>query len=259
MARGYQQGYSGNVTSMFNVEGRRRKARTMNRVLTESCDRPLSALSALNVGGSAGIIDEYLSRHFGSVTGVDIDTEAIQFARDTYQKDQLHFEVGDAMALRFDAATFDVVVCSQVYEHVPDAAMLMAEMYRVLKPGGKAYFAAGNRLMYREPHYNLPLLAVIPRPLAHRYLRLVGKGDYYYEKHFTYWGLKHLVRSFSVTDYTPLIIRDPDKYQARYMMKTGTLKHTLARFLARYAIWLVPGYIWVLEKPMRTMQNAEVM
>ena len=128
MARGYQQGYSGNVTSMFNVEGRRRKARTMISVLTESCDRPLSALSALNVGGSAGIIDEYLSRHFASVTGVDIDTEAIQFARDTYQKDQLHFEVGDAMALRFDAATFDVVVCSQVYEHVPDAAMLMAEM-----------------------------------------------------------------------------------------------------------------------------------
>ena len=75
----------------------------------------------------------------------------------------------------------------------------------------------------------------------------------------TGWGFQRLMCGFSETDYTPLIIRDPDKYQARYMMKTGTLKHTLARFLARYAIWLVPGYIWVLEKPMRTMQNAEVM
>ncbi|MCX2977270.1 class I SAM-dependent methyltransferase [Candidatus Marimicrobium litorale] len=259
MERGYQHGYSGSVTSMFDIEGRRRKARTMVSVLSECSDRPLAGLHALNVGGSAGIIDEYLSRHFASVTGIDIDETAIQFARKTFNNENLHFETGDAMALRYEADTFDVVVCSQVYEHVPDAGKLMAEMYRVLKPGGKIYFAAGNRLMYREPHYNLPLLAVIPRPLAHRYLRLVGKGEYYYEKHFTYWGLKHLVCSFSVTDYTPLIIRDPDKYQARYMMKTGTLKHGLARFISRYAIWLVPGYIWVLEKPMTTMRNAEVM
>ena len=258
MARGYQQGYSDSVSSMFDSEGRRRKARTMVSVLSECSDRPLAALHALNVGGSAGIIDEYLSRHFASVTGIDIDEKAIQFARKTFNNDHLHFEIGDAMALRHDADTFDVVVCSQVYEHVPDAGKLMAEVYRVLKPGGKVYFAAGNRLMYREPHYNLPLLAVMPRAFAHRYVRLAGKGEYYYEKHLTYWGLKRLVCSFSMTDYTPLIILDPDKYQAQYMMKTGTLKHRLARFLSRYAIWLVPGYIWVLEKPIHTKQNAEV-
>ncbi len=73
MARGYQQGYSDSVSSMFDSESRRRKARTMVSVLSECSDRPLAALHALNVGGSAGIIDEYLSRHFASVTGIDID------------------------------------------------------------------------------------------------------------------------------------------------------------------------------------------
>ena len=58
-----------------------------------------------------------------------------------------------------------------------------------------------------------------------------------------------LVRRFRVTDYTPLIIREPARYQAQYMVKTGTLTHRLARFLSSYMIWLVPGYIWVLEKP----------
>ncbi|NQX88065.1 MAG: class I SAM-dependent methyltransferase [Halioglobus sp.] len=249
MDRGYQHSYSEIMPSMFDKEGRQRKAKTMITVLSEHVHTPLSELSALNIGGSAGIIDEYLSRYFGQMVGVDIDEKAIAYARQRFQKEGLTFEVGDAMDLRYGPDLFDVVICSQVYEHVPDARVLLAEIFRVLKPGGAVYFAAGNRLMVQEPHYKLPFLSVLPRPVAHRYLRLTGRGEYYYEKHFTYWGLQRLVSHYDVTDYTPLILADPVKYGAEYMVTPGSWTQKIAECLSRYMIWVVPGYIWVLEKP----------
>ena len=236
---------------MFDHKGRQRKAMTMVSVLSEHAKAPLANLKLLNVGGSAGIIDEYLSRHFLHVTGIDIDEKAIQYARNHFQKDRLSFEVGDAVNMKYKDATYDVVICSQVYEHVSDAKALMSEIFRVLKPGGVAYFAAGNRIMFNEPHYNLPLLSVLPRSLAHLYMKLSGKGDCYYEKHLTYWGLKKLVREFELVDYTPLILSNPLKYNTDYMIKPGSSKQKIAIFLSKHMIWLVPGYIWLLEKPAR--------
>jgi ubiquinone/menaquinone biosynthesis C-methylase UbiE len=249
MERGYQEDFSSLGTAMFNVEERERKAKTMIAVLQQYFGQDLGAMSVLNVGGSAGIIDNYLSGYFGTVTGIDIDEKAIVHAQHNYQRDNLTFEVGDAMQLRFADNSFDVVVCSQVYEHVPDSELMMQEIYRVLKAGGVCYFAAGNRLMWNEPHYNLPLLSVLPRPLAHLYIKAAGKGSHYYEKHLSLWGLRKLVCDFETTDYTKDIIRSPSRYHAEYMMRPGTLKSRVANVMARYFFWLVPGYIWVLQKP----------
>ncbi len=249
MERGYQNAFSDKGAAMFDVAGRQRKAMTMICVLSDYIDKPLDTLSVLNVGGSAGIIDEYLSRYFRQVTSIDIDNKAILYAKNNFQKEGLVFEIGDAMDMKYEPNSFDVVICSQVYEHVPDANILMSEILRVMKPAGVVYFAAGNRIMLNEPHYNLPLLSVIPRPLAHLYIKISGKGEYYYEKHFTYFGLKRLVNEFKATDYTPLILSDPEKYKVDYMVKPGSIKHKIATFLSKYMIWLVPGYIWLLEKP----------
>lgn len=220
----------------------------MVSVLSEHCETDLSSLTLLNVGGSAGIIDEYLSRYFRHVTGIDIDEKAIQYAKNTFSKDNLVFELGDALNLRYADESFDVVICSHVYEHVTNANTMMKEIHRILKPGGFVYFAAGNRLMYNEPHYNLPLLSVMPRFLAHLYMRAAGKGTHYHEKHLSYWGLKRLTKQFDMTDATVDIIRQPEKYHTEYMLRPRSRKHRVAFFIARYFIWLVPSYIWILKK-----------
>jgi ubiquinone/menaquinone biosynthesis C-methylase UbiE len=249
--REYQADFSANSQAMFDPEGRQRKAATMVRVLEEDIAAPLNTLNLLNVGGSAGLIDEFLSRHFRDVTSIDIDEKAIAYAASQFQSENLHFTIGDALNMTFPDESFDAVVCSQVYEHVPDAKQMMDEIYRVLTPGGVVYFAAGNRIMFNEPHYNLPLLSVLPRFLAHTYIKLSGKADYYYEKHYTYWGLKRLVRNFQRRDYTAAIINDPKRYHTEYMIKPNSKKHTIAKLLAKYLIFLVPGYIWLLKKPQK--------
>lgn len=249
MQRHYQYDFANNSAGMYDVLGRERKARTMIAVLENHLHRPLKHLTLLNVGGSTGIIDNYLSEHFGSVIGIDIDSAAIQYAQSQFPKANLRFQVGDALNLDFPDDSFDVVICSQVYEHVPDPQKMMDEIYRVLRPNGTCYFAAGNRLMWNEPHYNLPLLALLPRPLAHIYVKWSGKADYYHELHYTYWGLKRLSKRFITDDVTPLMIQDADKYHIDYMLHPNSLKAVLSKLVVQYLPWLCPGYIWLLRKP----------
>lgn len=249
MDRGYQYEFSALNGAMFDVEGRTRKAETMLRVLADFAGGRLGTMTLLNVGGSAGIIDNHLAERVGHVVGIDIDAQAIRFAQERYQRPNLEFRLGDAMALDYPDGSFDAVVCSQVYEHVPDAAKMMREIFRVLKPGGVCYFAASNRLMWNEPHYNLPLLSVLPRALAHRYVRWSGKADHYHELHFSYWGLRRLVAPFRLHDYTRRMARDPAAFGVDYMIPAAGPKHALVNLVATVAYWLMPGYIWLLEKP----------
>lgn len=249
MKRDYQRNFSANMPSMFEEEGRVRKAVTTTVILKKELSVAATDANILVVGASSGIIDHYLSSHFKSVIGVDIDEQAIRYARREFQRPNLAFLIGDAMALPFDSHRFDAVVCAQVYEHVPDASQLLSEIYRVMKPDGICYFAAGNRLNLMEPHYHLPFLSVIPRPLAHIYMRLAKRGNHYYEKHLSYWGLRRLVRKFKITDYSVRTIERPEEYAVEYMLPRGTLKHRIALILCRHFIWLLPGYIWILRKP----------
>lgn len=220
----------------------------MLAVLEDYFGGPISDSNILNVGGSAGAIDNFLADHAGHVASVDIDDQAIDHAKATFSKPNLEFEVADALNLPYNDASFDIVICSHVYEHVPDPGQMFAEIRRVLVPGGVCYFSAGNRLMWNEPHYDLPLLAILPRPLAHRYIRLAGKADHYHEKHLSYWGLRKLVAGFARTDYTARLINEPEKFHTSYMLPHGTLKARIARFMARNLYWALPGYIWLLRR-----------
>lgn len=249
MDRGYQYNFSAGNEAAYDVEAREKKAKTIIAVLSEVVDGDLSDRTLLDVGASTGIIDNYLSSCLASVTGIDIDKVAISYARKIYKKENLNFRVGDAMKLEFPEESFDVVICAHVYEHVPNASIMFDEIYRVLKPGGVCYFSAGNRLMVNEPHYNLKFLSIMPRSFAHLYLRLLRRGDYYYEKHLTYWGLRKLTSSFALEDYTAKLVKEPNKYLIDYMLKENSFKMMAANFVMRYMYWAFPGYIWILRKP----------
>jgi 2-polyprenyl-3-methyl-5-hydroxy-6-metoxy-1,4-benzoquinol methylase len=235
--------------AMFDVCARRNKAQTMLQVMRDHLGSDLTHLRLLDIGSSTGIIADFLADHFREVIGIDLDAPAVAFARQNCRRSNLFFAVGDSLNLGFSDNAFDVAICAQVYEHVPDAGRMMKEVFRVLKPGGICYFAAGNRLALMEPHYRLPLLSVIPRPVANLYIRLAGKSTHYHEHHLTYWGLKELVHSFEVIDYTRKIVAAPDFFHAGYMLPEGSWKTMLSRVVARVAYWLFPGYIWLLKKP----------
>jgi len=233
---------------MHSSDGRRRKALTMLAVLRDALGADgLAEARVLNVGCSTGLIDEVLAEQVGSVVGIDIDLGAVDTARACSTRANVEFRLGDAMAMDFPGDSFDVVICSQVYEHVPDPARMMAEIHRVLAPAGVCYFAATNRWCVMEQHYHLPFLSIIPVSWAHYYLRWSGKGQYYHERHMTLSGLRRLTSGLVIDDYTRRILESPARYHAYYMINSRN-KIIIASLLLRFAYWALPGYIWILRK-----------
>ncbi|MEM7541240.1 MAG: class I SAM-dependent methyltransferase [Pseudomonadota bacterium] len=249
MARGYQKDFSLHSSNVHDLEGRRRKAKTVELVLRDAIGDELQDAALIDVGASTGAIVAMLSESVARAVGIDIDEHAIAFARKEFAETPCIFRVGDAMNVDADDGEYDLVLCQHVYEHVPDVKQLMTEISRVLKPGGWCYFSAGNRFAITEPHYQLPFLSWPPKPLANLYLRALKRGKFYYEEHLSWWGLKDLVKDFEVVDYTRRLIVESDNFQTDYMVPMGSLKQRVAKNIVDYAIWACPGYIWMLRKP----------
>ena len=241
---------------MYDKDLRSKKANKVISVLKDYLGETEN-LVHLDLGCSTGIMTKLYSKAFKDSTGIDIDDEAIEFASSKNNSNRLRFSVGDAMNTGLEECRFDVITCSHVYEHVPDSKKLMAEIYRLLKPGGVCFFAAGNRFVFMEGHYHLPLLSALPKSFAHIYIRVSREADYYYENLLSYWKLKKLVSHFEVIDYTQKIIERPDKFFATDIVKSGSKKQKVALALIDLAYWLCPTYIWILKKPTRDNGNAK--
>src|SRR3989344_1791188 len=143
----YQPNYAANRPQMYEIKSREEKALRIIKLLQVHLGKNnLKKLTVLDVGASTGIIDNYLSRYFKKVVGTDIDKKAIRFAQKNYHQKNLRFKIEDAMKLTFSDSFFDLVICTHVYEHVPNSQKLFQEIYRVLKPNGICYLAAINSL-----------------------------------------------------------------------------------------------------------------
>lgn len=97
-----------------------------------------------------GCYDGYLLSRLGRRrairgVGVDIAESAARTATALYGDEGPRFLVSDG-ALPFRTASFDVVTCSEILEHVEDLDGLLDELARVLRPGGRLYATMPNHL-----------------------------------------------------------------------------------------------------------------
>jgi SAM-dependent methyltransferase len=88
----------------------------------------------------------------------------------------LPFVAATGEALPFAEASFDIVVCLDVLEHAESLERTLAEIARVLRPGGQAIVTATNRFAFRDPHYHLRGINWLPRPRAEAIIRRRGRG-----------------------------------------------------------------------------------
>ena len=92
----------------------------------------------VEVGCGTGDFSVRLAEAGASVTAVDFSSHAIGIARSKarHHRQAITFHVADAQALPFEDATFDVAFSCECLEHVPSPRQMLAELHRILKPGG---------------------------------------------------------------------------------------------------------------------------
>jgi ubiquinone/menaquinone biosynthesis C-methylase UbiE len=99
---------------------------------------PLPQLQWVDVGCGNGAFTELLVTNYSAsrVQGIDPSSGQIEFARKRLPTTSATFQVGDAMSLPFADASFDAAVMALVIFFVPEPYRGVAEMARVVKPGG---------------------------------------------------------------------------------------------------------------------------
>jgi SAM-dependent methyltransferase len=100
-----------------------------------------TAESVIDVGCGPGYLCASMADWVGAqgrVLGIDVSPDLVELARRRNSRGWLKYAQGDAMALAAPGHSFDVAVCTQVLEYVPDADRGLREMHRVLRPGGRA-------------------------------------------------------------------------------------------------------------------------
>jgi len=136
----------------------------------------LNGKRVLDVGCGGGILTESMCFKGADVTGIDLGEKALNVAK-------LHqLESGAKVAYQLvsveqlaaeQPASFDVVTCMEMLEHVPDPASVIAACAKLVKPGGSVFFSTINR------NPKAYLFAVIG---AEYLLNLLPKGTHDYAK-----------------------------------------------------------------------------
>ena len=136
----------------------------------------LAGKRVLDIGCGGGILSESMATLGADVKGIDLSNEALGVA-DLHSLESgvtVNYEeiAAEALAAR-EPASFDVVTCMEMLEHVPDPSKVVEACKTLVKPGGWVFFSTLNR------NVKSYLLAVIG---AEYLARMLPKGTHDYAR-----------------------------------------------------------------------------
>ncbi|MGD9584629.1 MAG: bifunctional 2-polyprenyl-6-hydroxyphenol methylase/3-demethylubiquinol 3-O-methyltransferase UbiG [Lysobacterales bacterium] len=134
----------------------------------------LAGARVLDLGCGGGILSEALAVAGARVTAIDLSQEQIEVARLHALESGLAIDYRpcpSAALTEEQPASFDVITCMEMLEHVPEPEAILADCARLLKPGGKLFLSTINR---GPKSFALAIVA------AEHLLRLLPTGTHRY-------------------------------------------------------------------------------
>jgi SAM-dependent methyltransferase len=166
--------------------------------------------------------------------GIDISPPIVRAAGAGFRQRglALHGVIADVRALPFDDASFDAIYSMGTIEHFAETEQAVAELYRVLRPGGRALVGVPNR---RDPFL---------RPLLVALLYRLGLYGYGYEKSYSRAGLRRMLEDagFRVTAESGIL------FIPGWLRMLDLACHSWLRPLARVTGWAVAPFTWLSRR-----------
>lgn len=136
----------------------------------------LSGLKVLDVGCGGGVFSESMAANGANVTAIDLAHESLEVAKlhlyeSNHKIDYKKISVEDFA--NDNEATFDVIVCMEMLEHVPDPQSIVDACATLLKPGGWLFMSTINRSA------KAMMLGIF---VAEHVMGLVPKGTHHYDQ-----------------------------------------------------------------------------
>lgn len=136
----------------------------------------LAGRRVVDVGCGGGLLAEAMAHRGAAVTGIDLGEAPLAVARLHAAESGVDLEYRHLSVETLAAeqpATFDVVTCLEMLEHVPDPASVVHACARLVKPGGQVFFSTLNR---NPKAYALAILG------AEYLLRMLPRGTHDYAR-----------------------------------------------------------------------------
>jgi 2-polyprenyl-6-hydroxyphenyl methylase/3-demethylubiquinone-9 3-methyltransferase len=108
----------------------------------------LRGAKVADIGCGGGLLSEALARAGANVTAIDLGEKLIEIAKlHLFESNvKVDYRVQSSTELaEAEPASFDVVCCMELIEHVPDPAELVRDLAAMLKPGGQLFLSTLNR------------------------------------------------------------------------------------------------------------------
>eukprot|EP01138_Halocafeteria_seosinensis_P002925 gb/GECG01002988.1/.p1 GENE.gb/GECG01002988.1/~~gb/GECG01002988.1/.p1 ORF type:complete len:280 (+),score=30.85 gb/GECG01002988.1/:1-840(+) len=158
-------------------------------------DNYLKQKKVLDVGCGGGILSEALARRHAYVTGIDAEKRNVvaaqEHARAMHLEAKIAYRAISAEEMCGEASNeYDIVVCSEVIEHVSNMDELVASLVELTRPGGAIVLTTINRNLYSF------MGAIF---VAENILNIVPKGTHQWHKFVPPEELSYLLRKHGAT------------------------------------------------------------
>lgn len=163
--------------------------------------KPLKKCDVLDLGCGKGFLSIPIALRVHGLRGIEMNPARVEAANRWAEIEGLkntEFLVGSILDLE-ETESYDIVICSDVLEHIKEQEKVMATIVSSLRPGGVFYLTTNNKLWPFEGHHRLPFLSYLPRKWANGYVRLTKRGSHFRIYPLTYWQLRSLLDRFPIT------------------------------------------------------------
>ncbi|OGT44623.1 MAG: bifunctional 3-demethylubiquinol 3-O-methyltransferase/2-polyprenyl-6-hydroxyphenol methylase [Gammaproteobacteria bacterium RIFCSPHIGHO2_12_FULL_37_34] len=136
----------------------------------------LNGKKIMDIGCGGGILAESMAKEGAIVTGIDLSSAVLQVAslHQLQSKTTVEYICSSAEAIAMERpASYDVITCLEILEHVPEPLSIIQACSRLVKRGGHLFFSTINR---RPKAYFLAILG------AEYFLKLLPKHTHDYAK-----------------------------------------------------------------------------